>query len=325
MIVDVHAHCYPKMYMDALKRMGKGDQGGIGIQIPEWASATERLEVMDMLGIDVQVLGLSAPNVYFEDSMLSKDLAQATNDFIAEVSKQNPGRFLSLASFPLTNLNHAFDELSRALDYLYMDGVLLGTNVNQIPLSDDRFLPLFQELDRRKVTVALHPMKATGEKWTTEEDVRLTIPSNVGFIFETTRTMAQLIFKGTLEKFQDLKFILPHSGGCIPFIYPRWDISYRSRPKSHPLRNLPHPPSYYLKKQYYDTALAYSHSSIRCTLDLAGVDHLLIGTDSPYTHDFRAKEAVESIETLGLTEEEKNRVSYKNAAELFPRLQAKIL
>ena len=310
MLVDVHAHCYPKMYMDALKKMGKGEEGGVGIKIPEWSSTDERLRMMNSLGIDVQVLGLSAPSVYFQDAQLSNCLAQMTNDFIAEVCRKHPNHFLGLASVPLTNLNNAVDELNRALNDLKMDGVLLGTNINGKSLSEDQFLPFLEELNRREIPIALHPMKAIGEEFMPEEDVKLAIPSNVGFIFETTRTMAQMIFKGTLDKLGNLTFILPHSGGCIPFLYPRWDISYRSRPESHSLRKLRHPPSYYLKRQYYDTALAYFHSSIRCTLDLAGVDHLLFGTDSPYTADFRLKETVESIQTFGFSTDEKDKVSY---------------
>ena len=79
-------------------------------------------------------------------------------------------------------------------------------------------------------------------------------------------------------------------------------------------------PSYYLKKHYYDTALSYYHSSIRCALDFAGVDHVLLGTDSPYTHDFRAKETIEKIENYGFSNEEKEKVYFKNAAKLFPKL-----
>jgi predicted TIM-barrel fold metal-dependent hydrolase len=322
MIVDVHAHCYPKAYVAELMKMGKGDEGGIGIKIPQWSSTDERLQMMSDFGIDVQVLGLSAPNVYFQDAEASKSLAQMTNDFIAEVCKKHPNRFLGLASVPLNNLNDAFDELDRSMNNLKMDGVTLGTNINKKSLAHKQFLPLLEELDKRRIPVALHPMKAIGEELMLEEDVKLAIPSNVGFIFETTRTIAQMLFRGTFEKLKNLTFILPHSGGSIPFLYPRWEMSYRSRPNTHPLKKIPNLPGHYLKKHYYDTALSYYHSSLRCTLDLAGADHVVFGTDFPYTTDFRSKETIEKIETYEFSEEEKEKIFYQNAARLFPRLKS---
>lgn len=320
MKVDVHAHCYPKPYVEELKKIGVGREGGIGIDIPVWESAEEHIAQMDSLGVDVHVLALSAPNVYFPDSGLSKALAIITNDFIANISRQYPERFLSLASIPLTNLDHAMAELDRAMNILGMDGIVLGTNINKVPLSDDRFLPFFEEVDRRKISIALHPARAIEEDLMPKEDITLAIPSNVGFLFETTRTIAQMTFKGTFERLQNLTFILPHSGGTIPFIYPRWDIFYRSRPEGHPLRRLPNLPSHYLRRLYYDTALSYYPSSLRCTVDLAGIDRILFGTDFPYTNDFRAKETVQNIERYGFSSQEKEKLYFKNAAILFPEL-----
>lgn len=320
MRVDVHAHCYPKPYMKEIEKIGIGGEGGVGVKVPVWESAEERIDEMDRLGVDIQVLGLSAPNVYFPDEGLSRALAQMTNDFIAGVASRHPERFLSLASVPLGNLDHAMTELSRAIDELKMDGVVLGTNINQRPLSDDFFLPFFEELDRRKLPVVLHPIRSAIEDLMPKEDLGLGIPTSVGFLFETTRTIAQMTFKGTFERLRNLIFVLPHSGGAIPFICPRWDIFYRSRPEGHPLRKLPHPPTYYLKRHYYDTALAYSPSALRCTIDLAGVDHLLLGTDHPYTNDFRGRETIESIENYGFTIEEKEKIFFRNAVALFPKL-----
>lgn len=324
MIVDVHAHCYPEQYIEELKKIGAGDEGGIGIRIPKWSGSDKRIREMDKLGVDIQVLGLSAPNVYFHDPEVSKALAQMTNDFISDVCKKNPDRFLGLASVPLDNMKYAIDELDRAVNDLRMDGVLLGTNVNQRSLSEDQFLPFFEELDRKRIPVVLHPMKAIGEDLLLDEDIRLRIPSSVGFVFETTRTLAQMTFKGTFEKHKNLTFILPHSGGAIPFLYPRWEIVYRFLPDSHPLRKVPNPPSHYLKRHYYDTALSYYHPSLRCAVDLAGVDHIVFGTDSPYTDGPVSKETIENIETYGFSNEEKEKIYFKNAMRLFPKLEEKL-
>jgi predicted TIM-barrel fold metal-dependent hydrolase len=321
-VIDVHAHCYPKPYVEELRKSGRGTEGGIGTEIPVWVDDDERISLLDELGIDVQVLSLSAPNVYFEDPDLSMALAQTTNDFLAEICRRHPERFLCLASVPLTNMKYAIDELHRAVNGLGMDGVVLGTNVNQRSLSEDRFLPFFEEVNRINVPIALHPLRAIGEDLMPEEDRKLAIPPNVGFIFETTRTMAQMTFKGTFEKYRNLTFILPHAGGAIPFIYPRWDMGYRVRPDSHALKKLPSTPSYYLKRHYYDTAQTFHPFVLKCTVELATIDHLLFGTDCPYTSlDIRAKETIENIQNCGFSVEETEKIDFRNALKLFPKLK----
>jgi predicted TIM-barrel fold metal-dependent hydrolase len=318
--VDVHAHCYPQPYMAEIERFGVGGEGGVGVKVPVWKGAEPRIAEMDDLDIDVQVLNLSAPNVYFPDEMLSKSLAEMTNDFLAGIVKEHPDRFMAVASIPLGNLDHALAELGRAMDELNMDGIMVGTNINQRPLSDDFFLPFFEEVNRRKIPVVLHPIRSAIEDLMPKEDLALGIPTSVGFLFETTRTIAQMTFKGTFERLPDLVFVLPHGGGAIPFLSPRWDIFYRSRPEGHLLRRLPHPPSYYLKRHYYDTALSYAHSSLACTLELAGVDHVVFGTDHPYTNDFRGRETIQGIVNYGFSKEEEEKIFFGNAATLFPRL-----
>jgi len=324
MKVDLHAHCYPKPYVDELKKMGLGDRAASGLKLPQWTTVEERIESMDSYGVDMQVLGVSFPNVYFPDAEVSKSLAQISNDFIAEVCKKHPDRFMGLASIPLNNMNYAHDELNRAMNVLGMDGIILGTNVNKHSISEVQFLPFFEEVDKRQIPVVLHPLIPPGEEWIPEEFVKLGTHNSVGFVFETTRTIVQMTFRGTFEEYRDLTFVLPHSGGFIPFVYPRWDIQYASRPESHPLRRLPQPPSHYLKRHYYDTAISYYRSSLNCTLDFVGVDHLVFGTDVPFSNDSRIHDTVRAIEDYGFSEEEKGKVYFKNAAKLFPALQEKI-
>jgi predicted TIM-barrel fold metal-dependent hydrolase len=321
MKVDVHAHCYPRPYLKELEKHSLLNQVGVGTEASPWETGEERIAQMRALGVDVQVLNVSAPNVYFPDEGLSRALAELTNDFLADVVKSHPEHFLCLASIPLTNLDHAFAELERAMDKLGMDGILLGTNICGRPLSDDAFLPFLQEVERRNITVALHPMRSIVETLMPKEDLGLGVATCVGFLFETTRTIAQMTFKGTLERLPKLTMILPHAGGTIPFAYPRWDLFYRSRPEGHRLKRLSNPPSHYVKRLYYDTALAYHPSTLRCTIDLAGIDHIMFGTDHPYTNDFRAVETIASIAGGSFTAEERDKIFSRNAARLFPRLR----
>ena len=171
-----------------------------------------------------------------------------------------------------------------------MHGVILGSNINQSSIGEDQFLPFFEEINKTNIPIVLHPMKAIWEELMSKEYIELNLSAGVGFIFETTRTLAHMTFKGTFEKCKNIKFILPHSGGTIPFLYPRWDMMYLSLPDSHLIKKLPYQPSHYLRKHYYDTAVSYYHSSLRCTLDFVGVDHMVFGSDLPLTKDDRSKE-----------------------------------
>jgi len=321
MKVDLHAHCYPKPYMDELKKIGFGNKAASGLTLPQWTSVNDRLENMDALGIDVQIMGVSFPNVYFPDAETSKRLARISNDYIAELCERHPDRFMGLASIPLNIMDDALGELDRTMNDLNMDGVILGTNINGRSLGEAAFLPLFEEIDRRRIPVVLHPLKPPGEESMPEEFLKLGIPNSVGFVYETTKVMAQMVFRGTFEELQNLTFVLPHSGGTIPFVVTRWDIQYGSRPESHPLRRLSHPPSHYLKRHYYDSALSYYKSSIRCTLDLVGIDHFVLGTDVPFSERARIRETIQGIEDYGFSEEEKEKIYFENAAKLFPKLR----
>jgi predicted TIM-barrel fold metal-dependent hydrolase len=133
-----------------------------------------------------------------------------------------------------------------------------------------------------------------------------------------------MVFKGTLERYNRLTFILPHSGGAIPFIYPRWDMVYQLQAASHPLKKLPRPPSHYLRRHYYDTALSYVHSSLACTLALAGIDHVVFGTDVPYVYGELLGDSVRYIETYGFSNEAREKIFWRNLAEIFPGLKKRI-
>jgi predicted TIM-barrel fold metal-dependent hydrolase len=319
--VDLHAGCYPKPYLDELSRIGIGGAGGVGVEIPAWSSAEETIAEMDEQGIGVRVLHLSAPNVYFKDRGLSKALAVSTNDFIARIVNEHPDRFRGIASVPLGNLDDAYEELDRALGPLGMDGVLLGSNVDQVTLGDDRFFEFLAELDRRRTPVVLHPLKPIGQSLLPPEDVELAIPAHVGFLFETTRVMAELTFKGVFERLANLTFVLPHLGGTIPFLYPRWDGAYLTRSPGHPLRKLPERPSYYLKRHFYDTAVAYNPTPLRCTVEFVGTDHVVFGTDWPYTtRDGSHRLMIDAIERCGFSEMERERLFWRNAGTLLSKL-----
>ena len=84
---------------------------------------------MDRVGIDVEVVSLSTPNVFFADEKTQPEVARLVNDAYAELIARYPGRFKGSASIPMDAPDAALRELDRALGELKMNGVILLSNI----------------------------------------------------------------------------------------------------------------------------------------------------------------------------------------------------
>jgi len=314
--IDVHCHYYPESYLKEIAKFKVNSTVGVALSRVKWDSVETRIKEQDENGIDMEVLGVSAPNVYFEDKEFSRSLAQMTNDELSEMRKKYPNRFGCLASIPLVDIKYAIDELNRAIDKLRMDGILLGTNINGRPLESPEFLPFFEEVNRRKVPIILHPMDPRVPELFRDYQTG----SIIGFMFETTLTVTKMVLSGLFEKYRDIQMVLPHLGGTLPFLYPRIDLGFQTYEAARKgIGETGKLPSDYLKRLYYDTTTSYN-STFLFTYQFAGADHLLFGTDFPYTRGFRIPLTIDVVEKSGLTEEEKEKVFFKNAMKLMPRL-----
>lgn len=315
--IDVHCHYYPESYLKELIKIGVFSTVGVNMSKVVWDSAERRIAEMDETGIDVEVLGVSSPNVYFDDKELSLSLAQMTNDGLSEICRKYPNRFACLASIPLVDMKYAMEELNRAADKLGMDGILLGTNINGKPLDSEEFIPIFEEINRRKIPIFLHPMDPRAPELFKDYHMA----SIAGFVFETTLTATKMVLSGLFKKYPDFQMVLPHLGGTIPFLHPRMDLSFQTYESARKgIGETGNLPSDYLKRLYYDTTTSY-RSTFLFTYQFVGADHLLFGTDFPYTRGFRVPLTIDVVENSGLCEEEKEKIFYKNATQIMPRLK----
>jgi aminocarboxymuconate-semialdehyde decarboxylase len=216
-----------------------------GVQ-PPMTDAALRVEEMDRVGVDVQVLSLSVPNVYFAAEEREPEIARRTNDAYAELIARYPRRFKALASIPMDVPDEASKELARSLDELKLQGVLLLSHIRGKPLTDPRFRPFFQEADRRSLFVLIHPMLPVGMAEQLKDYV---LGPLVGFPFDSTLAVARMCFDGLFRDFPNVRFLVPHLGGAIPYLLPRLDQGYRDFPANR--AKIDQPPSFYLKKLYY--------------------------------------------------------------------------
>jgi aminocarboxymuconate-semialdehyde decarboxylase len=165
--------------------------------------------------------------------------------------------------------DHALKELHRAIDQLKMNGVILLSNIKGRALTAPHYKPFFEESNRMKLCIFLHPMLPVAS----EPFQEYVLGPIIGFPMDTTLAVARMCFAGMLRDFPDIKWIIGHAGGAVPYLMERMDSGYRDfaecRVKIDQL------PSTYLKKLYYDTVTFSSHN-LRMTRDLVGVDHLLM-------------------------------------------------
>ncbi len=324
MKIDFHNHFYPTEYLKKLEEWGHRyefthDANGLKIVkekgarflgiTPQMEAAERRIEDMDRYGIDIQVLTLSTPNVYFSTRKRNLYLAQMTNDYFAELVQKYPKRFIGFCSVPLGNPDDAIAELHRAVKDLGMKGVVLGTNIQGTHLHVKEYWPFYEQVHRFRLPVFLHPMvplhPATMAEWP--------LVPLIGFVMDTTLTVTKMVYSGLFEKYPDLVLILPHMGGTIPFLYERIDNGYRAFPDVK--AGLPKLPSEYLKNFYYDT-VSFHIPSLMCGYQTFGADHMVLGSDYPHVIGDMSR-SVSTIESLKIPEEDKAKIFGENGKKIL--------
>lgn len=289
MRIDAHTHAQPREYLDALLASGRyetaEDRAGHLIIMergsrfltitPQMHHPEQRVAEMDEAGVDVQIISVTTPQVYFLDGQPVVDLAARCNDYLAGIVRAYPTRFRALASLPLTaGADAANRELARCLDDLGMAGVLIGSNIDGQPIDDPAFAPVYEEMNRRGTTMFIHPMVPAGI------DVMnpYALAPLVGFMFDTTLAVSRLIFSGFFERYPNVNVLVGHLGGAIPYLAGRLDIGYRSYPDC---QGISRPPSEYIKRLYLDT-VSFHEPAMRCAVETVGADHIVFGSDYPH-------------------------------------------
>jgi aminocarboxymuconate-semialdehyde decarboxylase len=313
--LDLHTHYYPEAYFDKIRELPSEfsfDQSPSGQTIikyrgarffgvtPPMTNVAQRLEDMDRVGIDVEVISLSTPNVFFTDAQHQPEIARMTNDAYAELIAQHPARFKGFASIPMDAPDDALAELHRAIDELKLNGVILLSNIGGKPLTSPEYRPFFEEANRMKLCILLHPMLPAN----TEPFREYVLGPIVGFMFDTTLAVARMCFDGMLREFPDIRWIAGHLGGAVPYLMERMDNGWRDFPECR--AQIDELPSVYLKRLYYDTVNFNPHM-LNMVREMIGADHMVMGSDYPHLLG-SIDRAVSSIENLDIPDEEKQRI-----------------
>lgn len=309
--IDVHHHLIPPAFCDAMARHGLTEVAGA--PLPKW-QPEQSLRMMDTNGIQMALLSLSAPGVYFGDANDAKDLARACNEYSAQLCDRFPGRFGFFAVLPMPLTHEACIEAIYALEELKADGVVLLGSTDGRFLGDPRFDELMAELDRRSAIVFIHPNLHAGST-----DLGLLAPGFLmEFLCDTARAALNLVLSGTMERYPHVRYILAHAGGFIPYIAWRLSLANMMPPFNS---QAPQGVLTYLKRFYFDTALSPSTYTMGALLELVPSTQILFGSDFPFAPAPLAAVQCETLTKSPLLDTEAlHNINHRSAADLFPRL-----
>jgi 6-methylsalicylate decarboxylase len=312
-LIDTHHHFYPPEY----QKLWLGWEESR--RIPHFPgqvawSKNKAIEDMDEAGIRVGVLSIaSTPGVWFDlGAEKGSQLARDCNDFAADLMRDNPGRFGLFATLSMLDIDRTLKEIEYAMDVLKSDGIGLQTNYGDKWLGHASYQPVFDELNRRKAVVYVHPLVAN---CCAQLSVG-TFPAVIEVPHDTTRTVTSLLLSGGFSRWRDIRWLFSHAGGTVPVMAGRIESFYGNSPKLHEFAPLGIMGE--LRRLNYDTANSTSAQMMAALLKLVPVSQVTYGSDYPY---FRLDQ-MHDLDRLGLDVADLTAIGSANATRLIPRLGA---
>jgi predicted TIM-barrel fold metal-dependent hydrolase len=300
--VDVHHHFIPPRHLErmlALRESGRP---------PQW-SPEFSLEQMDMNGVATSVVSIVQPGIWFGNNEEARGLARMCNEYGTQMAKSHPGRFGLFASIPLPDIEGSLREIEYAFDTLHADGIGLLTQHDGKYLGDPAFAPVFDELNRRKAVVYVHPTQPNCCMGL----VKGVTVSTIEYATDSTRTIASLLFGGVAARCPDIRFIFSHGGGTLPFLIGRFERLASERKDPF----LPHGAAPELRKFYYEIAQANHPGAFAALLQLAPASNVLYGSDYPFRP---VSEVTAGVAQYKFTAAQRRAIERDNAVRILPRL-----
>ena len=331
MIIDTHAHFFPRAVLDFYRENGgdrveiaTNDEGVISVHfdgkpfhpaLPLGIYDLEaHIEVMDAAEVDVHAISVPPPMVYWAEPSQGLELCRLANDALSAAAEQYSDRLLPVASVPLQAPELAVSELQRAATELGHKMVVLGSNIDGTELDDPSLEPFWAEAERLGIAVFVHPIlgAVTGEL--PMDSYRLNL--SLGMVTDTTIAASRVICSGLVDRYPDLRISFAHLGGLLPFIGDRIDYFLRNQPGA-----VVEAGGYfndYVGRFWYD-AVCYSERMLRSFLNWVGPDRLMLGTDSPFMGD-STRDIKAVIDGASFMTDEERAAVYEHNARAFLRL-----
>lgn len=324
-MIDSHFHWWPRPIFERLcnrkgfPRAVVNNRGGYSYlrkatdKTPlnswaEWFDLDQQLEYMDTLGHQVDVVCSIGPfSIYFSDLSPDegRDAALEWNEYMAGAQRQYPNRLWASAAIPLTDTQIAIEVLNHAVEKLGLMGVNIPGSVGDDPRIDaERLEPFYARVEELGIPMFLHPTDAVFVEIL--EGYNGALHLSLGRVIEVSVAASRLILSGVMERHPKLKLVLSHTGGALPYQSGRMD-------KNTKKANLPKPVSTYMKRMYTDTVSPHA-MGMKFAIDYYGIDNVMYGTDYPC---WSPEEALEHLETLKLSPEDRQKLFYDNARRIL--------
>ena len=253
------------------------------------------------------------PGVSFGDENQGRHLARDCNEYAAKLASDYPGRFGSFATLTLPDIDGSLQEAEYALDNLKLDGIQLFSSYGNKWLGDPFFAPLFEELNRRKAVVFVHP---------TFNDCCKNLLSGVAsaaieYGTDTTRAIVRMVYSGASKRYPDVRMIFSHAGGTMPFLIGRF--ADRLPPKGTNPGTWRSDFQVEVGKFYYDTAQAFHPVPMTALRHVVPMSQIVFGTDYPYRSSL---ENTNGLTASGVFDsQELQAIKSENALRLLPRMR----
>jgi aminocarboxymuconate-semialdehyde decarboxylase len=291
-VIDIHTHMLTLEFLDLLRRHGdkytlkktKAGQETVHLYeapfmtlVPDMWDYGKRIGAMDKAGVDVAIVSLTSPNVYWGGREISLRAARQVNDSMAEQQRAKPDRIRWFVSLPWQFPDDARQELARCIAAGAV-GVMVLANIDGRDLTDATFAPIWAEIDRLKLPVLVHPTAPQGIRDLHMDEFGLVPP--IGFMFDTTLAFARMILSGFIDRYPHVKLIAAHGGATLPYLAGRLDRCHEMIPAC--AEAIKEKPSAYLQRIYYDTVV-YDQRALDLCIAVAGsADNVLYGSDYPH-------------------------------------------
>ncbi|HYH41945.1 MAG TPA: amidohydrolase family protein [Burkholderiales bacterium] len=327
MKIDIHAHWYPKEWVELLEKeggsigaqIGRNARGQVTFAVPgykqnfqeQYIDLPVRLKMMDDARVDVHALSLTSPMIYWAPPEFGLKLAQVYNDGLARAHTQYPDRFLGLATVPMQAPELAVKEVERAFKLPGIRGIYMGTHVMGRNLDDEAFRPVYAKCEELGLAIFLHPLNPVGADRMAKYHLR----NLIGNPTDNAIAAASLIFGGVMDAFPKLDVVLPHAGGTMPSLIGRWDHGTTVRSE---LTHMKKPPSSYIRRFHYDT-ITHHDWILTNLIEQVGADRVVMGSDCPADMSYtRPVDVVERLKDVSAND--RGAILGANAARLL-RLQ----
>ena len=322
-VIDVHTHMYGTVWMDRMRQHGaphyafKEQHGQLVLckdgapfmtTTPPMFDVKLRIRDMDIARVDLAVISLTSPSVFWGGEAISAETARLCNDEMAEAQRTYPDRIRWFASLPWQYPARAVAELERA-HKIGAAGVFVSANVDEQSLTAPQFKPVWDAIDAKALPVLVHPTTPPG---VAELDMaRYNLVASIGFTFDTSLAVARMIYDGFFDRYQKLKIIAAHGGGALPYLVGRLDVVFDNMPGAR--ERIALSPGEYMSRIYYD-AVVYRQSALQLCVDVGGEDNVMYGSDYPHTiGDMRG--CLGRVDSLGASARRK--VRGENARRIF--------